>query len=250
MTIRQEIFASPLEIKATTPETGRFSGFAAVFGNVDQVGDRIEPGAFRETLEELKSSSRRLPMHVNHGIPALGGVRGVGFFDRLEEEGKGLYVEGELIGMNTETGRYRYEQVKSGALGGLSIGFRVRPNGEIRHQIKMADGTRRTLKAVTLREVSLVDDPCNDQARVNEIKHALGLDSIGARMARGDEVTEREIEDELREKLDLSNSLARRLATGGVKMLLARDERRGVADEPEVKAMRDALAGFKLPSFR
>ena len=49
-----------LEIKSAEPQAEdglmSFSGYGAVFGNVDAYGDVIEKGAFRKTIEEFKAS--------------------------------------------------------------------------------------------------------------------------------------------------------------------------------------------------
>lgn len=161
--------AAPLEIKSLGPaETGEFSGYGAIFHSVDQVGDRILPGAFTETLAEQKATGRKLPMHFNHGLPELGGVRGVGVWNVVEQDENGLRVEGKISGMNTDAGRLLYERVRDGAIGGLSIGFRVRGNGAVYG--RSAGEPRRTIKAATLREISVVDDPCHPMARADNFK--------------------------------------------------------------------------------
>lgn len=250
MSPRDEIMGFPLEIKASSGDTGRFSGYASVFGGVDQAGDTVLPGAFDETLAEWKSSGRRLPMHLNHGLPALGGRRGIGSFDVMATDSRGLLVEGAMVGMNTDTGRYLFEQVKSGAFGGLSIGFRVRPGGETRH-VEVKSGLRRTLKSVSLREVSVVDDPCDTQARILEIKSALGMGStLAERAAAGEEIKFREARDELREKLGLSISQAEGIAPLVLKCLLTRESAEAKATPTQAsesaRALRAALAGFTL----
>lgn len=250
--IRDEIMGFPLEIKAAVGDTGRFSGYAAVFGSVDQAGDSIQPGAFDESLAEWKSSGQKLPMHLNHGLPSLGGRRGVGLFDSLTTDSKGLFVEGSLVGMNTDTGRYLFEQVKSGAMGGLSIGFRVRPGGEIRHSEVKAN-LRRTLKAVTLRETSIVDDPCHTQARITEIKSALGMcKTLAERAMAGEDIKFREARDELREKLGLSISQAEGIAPLVLKCLVTRESEEVKANlnltlsGEDARELRALLAGFSF----
>jgi HK97 family phage prohead protease len=242
--IRDEIMGFPLEIKAAVGETGKFSGYAAVFGGVDQIGDSVLPSAFDETLAELKVAGRKMPMHLNHGLPQLGGRRGVGAFDVLSTDSKGLFVEGAMVGMNTDTGRYLFEQVKSGAMGGLSIGFRVRPGGEVRH-FEARNGVRRTLKSVTLREISIVDDPCDTQARITEIKSALGMfKTLSERAAAGEDIKFREARDELREKLGLSISQAEGIAPLVLKCLTTRESDEAKATNDEAAAAVADLRGF------
>ena len=43
-------------------ETGTFEATVAVFGNVDRGGDRIMPGAFKDTLERWKASGDPIPV--------------------------------------------------------------------------------------------------------------------------------------------------------------------------------------------
>jgi HK97 family phage prohead protease len=161
---------TPLEIKlAQDAPTGVFSGYAACFGNIDSHGDTIVNGAFTNTIAERKAAGRKVPMHLMHRFMGGDGVP-VGVWLDLGEDSKGLRVEGKISGMNTDTGRLLFERVKDGALGGLSIGFKVRPNGAVYG--KKAGEPKRTLTDVDLHEISLVDDPSNALTRVDEMKAA------------------------------------------------------------------------------
>jgi hypothetical protein len=135
--------------------------------------------------------------------------------------------------------------VKSGAIGGLSIGFRVQPQGAVYNQ--KPGGPRRTISSASLNEISLVDDPCDRYARVEVIKSAL---------ADGELPTLREFEEALREQLGFSRAQATRIAERGFKSLIPRDEEKGgAADQPEVTAamteLRSCLArlNLSLPTF-
>ena len=160
---------TPLEVKfSDSSAAGVFSGYGAVFGNTDSYGDVILPGAFADSLAERKAAGRgNIPMHVMHRFLGGDGLP-VGVWTSVSEDDKGLKVEGKISGMNTDAGRLLYERVKDGALGGLSIGFNVRPNGSVLG--KKAGDPKRTLKALNLREISLVDDPANALSRIEEIK--------------------------------------------------------------------------------
>lgn len=167
-----DIFVAPLELKfAGSPDAGEFEGYGAVFGNIDLHGDRILPGAFAATLAERKSAGGSIPMHVNHGFPQLGGQRAVGVWTDMAEDGKGLRVKGRISGMNTDAGRHLFERVKDGAFPGMSIGYKVAPGGAV-YGTKAGE-PRRSLKAVHLGEVSLVDTPSNGAALVDAFKTAL-----------------------------------------------------------------------------
>ncbi len=147
--------------------TGEFSGYASVFGNTDSHGDVIAPGAFTETLAERKAAGRGIPMHVMHGLFG-GDSMAVGRWNNVSEDEKGLIAEGKISGMNTDAGRLIYERVKDGALGGISIGYRVKPGGS--KLGKKAGEPKRLITNVHLGEISLVDEPSNALARVAEVK--------------------------------------------------------------------------------
>jgi HK97 family phage prohead protease len=249
-----DFLAAPLEIKSIgTEASGEFSGYGAVYHSLDLVGDRLMPQCFAETLAERKALGRPLPMHLNHGLRELDGERAVGTWRVVEEDDKGLRVEGKIAAMNTEKGRYLFERVREGAISGLSVGFKVR-RGDATYPNTPGQPSR-IIKKAWLGEISLVDDPCHPHARVMDVKSlTAGLDLIGERIARGDTITEREVEAQLRERLGLSRSQAARFAAGGVKSLIARESDEGEADSPEVKAalseMLDALSTFTLPPLK
>ena len=164
-------FYAPLELKFTDgAPAGTFSGYGAVFGNQDAHGDVIKPGAFAESLAERKAEGRAIPMHIMHRVYGGDGIP-VGVWTNLAEDDHGLKVDGKISGINTDAGRLLYERVKDGALGGLSIGYNVRPGGATPG--KTAGEPKRTLTNLDLNEISLVDSPSNALARIDEVKAAL-----------------------------------------------------------------------------
>lgn len=158
----------PLEIKfaQTDAEQGRFSGYGSVFSVIDDGGDLIVPGAFAASLARMKAAGRGIPMYMQHGAMLGADPRPVGRWDVVEEDEKGLRVEGKLIGLDTETGRYNYALVKEGAMTGLSIGYRAK---KVEYGKKPGD-PRRTIKEALLSEISLVDQPMNAHSRVTSLK--------------------------------------------------------------------------------
>lgn len=158
-----------LEVKFASGDApaGTFSGYGAVFGNVDSYGDVIQKGAFRDTLREAKKSGRMPKMLLQHGLGfATMDEIPVGVWTGMEEDETGLKVEGQLFALNTERGQYIYEGMKSGAIDGLSIGYRVK---DASFGTKPED-PRRTLKKIDLHEVSIVTFPANDLARTDGVK--------------------------------------------------------------------------------
>lgn len=202
---------TPGEFKfAGDSEAMTFSGYGAVFGNVDSYGDVIAPGAFKKTLQEAKGTGNWPAMLLQHGS-FIGGDDNmpVGIWTDMKEDNRGLYVEGKLA--DTQRGRDAYALMKMTprpAINGLSIGFQA-VEWAMRSK---PEEPRRTLKAIKLFEVSLVTTPANDKARVQAVKAAEAITTI------------REFEDFLRDVGDFSHAAAKAIASGGFKAKDPRDE--------------------------
>jgi hypothetical protein len=90
----------------------------------------------------------------------------VGQWVDMQENKRGLKVDGRLFALNTERGQYLYEGLKAGVLDGLSIGYKTR---EFMRGTKPGE-PERTLTNIDLWEVSIVTFPANPQARVGAVK--------------------------------------------------------------------------------
>ena len=111
MLVKKTLQLSNCEIKLDG-ETGKFSGYASVFGGVDSYGDTIIRGAFDYTLR----NNGKPKMFYGHdwSIP-------VGKYLVAKEDEKGLYVEGELTPGLSKSEDVR-AALKHGTLDGLSVG--------------------------------------------------------------------------------------------------------------------------------
>jgi hypothetical protein len=113
-----------------------FAGYAAVFDRVDRVGDVIRRGAFGAVAP--------VPLLWGHGGNPVGRI------DAVAEDERGLHVAGSVGGALAAL-------VRSGAVAGLSVGYRA---------LRARQGVWRELLAVELVEVSLVEVPMQPLARV------------------------------------------------------------------------------------
>ena len=77
-------------------EQGIFSGYGAVFGNVDSGGDIIEPGAFTKTIAEGWERVKILALHNDSWLP-------IGKPIELREDSNGLYIKAKIS--DTSMGR-------------------------------------------------------------------------------------------------------------------------------------------------
>jgi len=141
-------------------DKGKFSGYASIFGNKDLGNDIIEKGAFTKSLRGKSTKSVKMLYQHKTDEP-------IGIYKKLEEDEKGLYVEGQLA-MGTQRGKEVYELMKMGAIDGLSIGYKVDAKGYDYDE----KGKTRKLKSVDLMEISAVTFPMNPKARVRKVKGA------------------------------------------------------------------------------
>lgn len=157
-----------VDFKLANDNAGTFSGYGAIFGNVDSYGDMIEPGAFKESLRTWQAKGKWPKMLLQHGGMGFGAedMMPVGKWTSMSEDSKGLKVEGQLFALNTERGQYIYEGLKSGELDSLSIGYQTEDAYDA-----VKDGvTTRHLTKIKLWEVSIVTFPANDKALISSVK--------------------------------------------------------------------------------
>lgn len=155
---------------------GTFKGYGSIFNNIDQGGDMVMPGAFKKTLREWKKRGKLPKMLLQHGGmfgPAEDAIP-VGKYTMMEEDEKGLYLEGELFALDTQKGKYINEGMKAGELDGLSIGYI--PKG-VEYPNK-PDEPRRKLKEVDLFEVSIVTFGMNKEALIESAKSIESINTL------------------------------------------------------------------------
>src|SRR5438876_4280226 len=137
-------------------DDGTVEGYASLFGEIDAARDMVMPGAFARTLKSR--GVRRIPMLFQHD-PA----EPVGVWFELTEDFRGLRARGKLI---PEVARARelLALVRSGAVDGLSIGFRT-----VKGRVDPASRVRKIIE-LDLWEISIVTFPLLAGARVRAVK--------------------------------------------------------------------------------
>ncbi|KXF78281.1 hypothetical protein ATN84_00290 [Paramesorhizobium deserti] len=135
---------------------GSFSGYASLFGEVDLGRDVIELGAFAKSLKVRGTSGIRMLWQHDANEP-------IGVWTVIREDVRGLYVEGRLA-KGVPRARDALELMRSGALDGLSVGFRT-----VRARKETRTGIRRIVEA-DLWEISVVTFPMLPSARIANVK--------------------------------------------------------------------------------
>lgn len=136
-----------------------FKGYASTFGNVDEVGDIIEAGAFAKSIMERgPEGTKQIKVLWQHDLP-------LGMPTVMTEDSKGLYVEAKIS--KTRLGDEALELMRDGVVDRMSIGFSI-PQGKAVWDETM--GVRK-IKEVKLFEFSPVTFPANEMAVVTGVKN-------------------------------------------------------------------------------
>jgi len=231
----QRTMCGLVQLKLAPPVNGvdtmEFSGYGAVFGNVDAYGDVIDPGAFSAYLADVKQEKQAWPamlsQHGGYGMTA-DDMTPIGIWTDMSADGTGLKLTGKLA--DTARGREMHTLMKMTprpALDGLSIGYIAK---EYAARSKPED-PRRLLKRIDLVEVSPVTFPANRLARVQSVKGLEDLKSIA------------EIEAFLRDVGGFSIREAKTI----ISSIKASSRDAGMADElrDATKGMDDVMASLK-----
>lgn len=134
-------------------DSGLFKGYASVWDGVDSYQDTILKGAYLDTLKD-------------HGIPKMfynhQWDMPIGKYSLVDEDKKGLWVEGELTPNHSKASDVRAAMVHQ-TLDGLSIGGMLRKG-----DFKASDSGGRIIhKWTVLKEISPVVFPADDNARID-----------------------------------------------------------------------------------
>lgn len=154
--------AQPHEIKlaGADVEKGIISGYGSTFGgDPDSYGDVIAKGAFAASIAQHKADGTA-PLMLWAHRPS----EPIGRWLEFGEDDRGLFMRGQL-NLDTARGRDAHAHIKAGDVNGLSIGFRVLPEGA-----KPGPNGTTILTNLELLETSVVAFPANRRARVTGVK--------------------------------------------------------------------------------
>jgi hypothetical protein len=207
--MKMEYKTFPLEVKEVQ-ETGEFSGYLSVFNNVDSYQEIVMPGAFTKTLAEWTAKGRLPPVLWQHRS-----YEPVGPFTLMQQDEKGLYVEGVLLVADVQRAREAHALMKHKVIDGMSIGFET-----IADEMDKLSRSRK-LTELKLWEGSIVTFPANTLSTVDSVKNAI---------VAGEMPTLKEFERFLREA-GFSKTQATAIAGKGLAHLLRSESDATASDE-------------------
>lgn len=221
MLLKKTLSLSAVDLKMDG-DTGRFKGYASVFGGVDSYGDTIIKGAFESTLRK----NGKPKMFYNHAWDMP-----VGKWVVAKEDDHGLYVEGELT-PDLRLAEDVRAAMKHGTIDGLSIGGYIE-----RGDYDETESGRVIRKWSSLIEVSPVVFPADGAARADasEMKAGDLLEMID----RIESI--RDLESFLRDAGGLSKGAAVALTARAKQILVQGEPDHGAA---EAKALADLAERF------
>ena len=165
----KQLSLAKCEVKMGAEGSLKFSGYASVFDGLDSYGDKIQAGAYKETIAEGRE--RPIQLRWNHHGPVIGK------FTEIYEDEKGLFVSGELT-KGHSVAEDTAALLRHGAISGMSIGYSVRDSEQ--------QGVVRVLKDIELFEISIVESPADNSAHVSSIKSATKLKDVEAILRQKD----------------------------------------------------------------
>jgi len=229
MLLRKTLSLNDVQLKMEG-DTGRFSGYATVFGGVHNSGDIIVKGAFDYTLR----THGRPKMFLEHSW-AMGATGAaalpIGKYPVIKEDDHGLYVEGELTPGMSLSADVR-AAMKHGTLDGLSVGGFIKKG-----DYDETDSGRVIRRWTRLLEVSPVVFPDDSSARVDLATVKSGSDILDVIESIE---TIRDLECLLRDAAGFSRGAAEAL-TARVKAMFCQGEP-GAAEAKAIKAFAERIA--------
>lgn len=205
---------------------GEIKGLGAAFNNKDGGNDIIHPGAFKKSIEFYHEVKAMPAMLWNHdtGCP-------VGDWKSLEERDTGLHNVGDIWhNKGMPNAEMAYNVARGTGMKGMSIGYKT-----LKADRDSKTGVRH-IYDVALKEISILLWPMNDKAEIHSVKGMM-LDKDGKFKSI------RDLEEIIRETLDLSNREIKALLAHGYKGLASlRDEETDQEQVAKLSAELIALA--------
>ena len=154
------------DVKAATDEDGSttFTGYAAVFGNIDLGGDMVVKGAFAESLKSrYADNGQGIPVYWNHDLDNP--FANIGLTSKAVEDDHGLLVT-VPVDESTDYGKQVARLLKEGRVTQMSFSFDVKEGAFV----ETDKDYYYELRALDLFEVSVVPVGMNQATEIVSVK--------------------------------------------------------------------------------
>jgi HK97 family phage prohead protease len=146
------------ELKDVDAKARTFEGLSSTY-DVDLGGDKVVPGAYKDTLALWKRQGYAIPLVDQHNYSSVRNV--LGKMVHAEETSRGLRSRFRVV--DSPDGHELLARLREGMIDALSIGYSALDSEDTQQ-----DGRKiRLLKAIHLYEVSVVVFPMNEAARID-----------------------------------------------------------------------------------
>lgn len=150
-----KVLNSKIEIKSLN-ENGEISGYASVFDVKDSYNDVTVKGAFSKAVASFRAGKApKLLWQHDVSLP-------IGIIEEMYEDDRGLFIKCRLL-MEVEKAKEAYALLKSHAIDGFSIGYKINDS--------YVNNGVRYLCDIELLEVSVVTFPACKEATVDSVKN-------------------------------------------------------------------------------
>ena len=158
-----DIKTKTVDVKA---DNGSIKGYAATWTRIpDSYGDVIVKGAFADSIAQIESEGKTIPLLWNHDSSDLKAY--IGTVKTLVEDDHGLLFEADFD--STEEAQRARELASDGRLCKFSFAYDVIDQATV----ELDDGTEANeLRKLNIHEVSLVMYPANRDTSVVEVKNS------------------------------------------------------------------------------
>ena len=173
------------QAKDTGEGAGSFEGYGSVFGHIDSYGDRIIPGAYKDTISDFLQRGASLLSHDWNNLP-------IGTIANAHEDTIGLYVRSDYHSTQAaqDARIVAKERLERGANVGLSIGYMAREWKYVEEDGQ--DWPVRELIKIDLFELSQVLIPADSYAGMTGVKSGLPFsDEAEALVSSAEAIIER-----------------------------------------------------------
>lgn len=156
-----------IEAKYLVDDPGVLEGYAAIFNNVDAMGEIIRPGAFAKTSKE-KTAAGKVELMIVHFRDGGDVKDNIGTVEEGKEDNHGWKISAPFLAdpMSQDIRAKIKARLDAGKKVGLSIGYNV-----VSSRPEVIDGKNVTvLEEIIVHEVTVTLRPANEKALVTAAK--------------------------------------------------------------------------------